>query len=108
MLNVLQVIPTLDRSGAEKQMVLLATGLPRDRFRVEVAALTRLGPLEADLKAAGVPVTLIGKRGKLDPRTHSRLTRLMKARKLMWCKHGSSPPMFMDESLRIGRGCPWW
>ena len=56
-LNVLQLIPTLDRSGAEKQMVLLAKGLPRDRFHVEVAALTRLGPLQADLEAAGVPVT---------------------------------------------------
>ena len=77
-LNVLQVIPTLDRSGAEKQMVLLATGLPRERFRVEVAALTRLGPLEADLREAGVPVTLIGKRGKIDPRAVGRLTRLMK------------------------------
>lgn len=82
MLNVLQVIPTLDRSGAEKQMVMLATGLPRERFRVEVAALTRLGPLEADLRAAGVPVTLIGKTGKLDPRTLGRLTRLMKQRKI--------------------------
>ena len=40
-LKVLQLIPTLDRSGAEKQMVMLAKGLPRDRFRVEVAALTR-------------------------------------------------------------------
>ena len=58
MLNVLQLIPTLDRSGAEKQMVLLAKGLPRDRFRVEVAALTRLGPLEAELREAGIPVTL--------------------------------------------------
>ena len=28
LLNVLQLIPTLDRSGAEKQMVLLAKGLP--------------------------------------------------------------------------------
>ncbi len=36
MLKVLQLIPTLDRSGAEKQMVLLAKGLPRDRFQVEV------------------------------------------------------------------------
>ena len=27
MLKVLQLIPTLDRSGAEKQMVLLAKGL---------------------------------------------------------------------------------
>ena len=81
MLNVLQLIPTLDRSGAEKQMALLAQGLPRDRFRVEVAALTRLGPLEAELRQAGVPVTAIGKRHKLDPLALTRLTRFMKARR---------------------------
>lgn len=81
MLNVLQLIPTLDRSGAEKQMVLLATGLPRDRFRVEVAALTRLGPLEADLKDANLPVTLIGKRLKVDPFALGRLVRLMRSRR---------------------------
>lgn len=81
MLNVLQLIPTLDRSGAEKQMVLLATGLPRDRFRVEVAALTRLGPLEAELKDAGIPVTPIGKRLKVDPFALGRLVRLMKSKK---------------------------
>ncbi len=80
MLKVLQVIPTLDRSGAEKQMVLLAKGLPRDRFQVEVAALTRLGPLQAELNAAGVPVTLIGKRFKYDPVALARLVRLLKAR----------------------------
>lgn len=81
MLNVLQLIPTLDRSGAEKQMVLLADGLPRDRFRVEVAALTRLGPLEADLRGAGIPVTLIKKRFKADPMALARLTGLLKDRK---------------------------
>jgi glycosyltransferase involved in cell wall biosynthesis len=80
-LNVLQVIPTLDRSGAEKQMVLLAAGLPRDRFRVEVAALTRLGPLEADLLGAGIPIHAIGKRHKLDVGALNRLTRLMKDRR---------------------------
>jgi glycosyltransferase involved in cell wall biosynthesis len=81
MLNVLQLIPTLDRSGAEKQMVLLAKGLPRDRFRVEVAALTRLGPLEADLQEAEIPVTLIGKPLKLDPFALGRLTRFLKAQR---------------------------
>ena len=81
MLNVLQLIPTLDRSGAEKQMVLLAAGLPRDRFRVEVAALTRLGPLESELRHAGIPVTLIGKRLKADPFALLRLARFMKDRK---------------------------
>lgn len=79
MLKVLQLIPTLDRSGAEKQMALLATGLPRDRFRVEVAALTRLGPLERELTAAGVRLTLIGKRFKFDPFALGRLTRFLRA-----------------------------
>jgi len=78
-LKVLQLIPTLDRSGAEKQMVLLATGLPRERFRVEVATLTRLGPLEAELRAAGVPVTALGKRFKLDPLAFVRLVRFLRA-----------------------------
>jgi glycosyltransferase involved in cell wall biosynthesis len=80
-LNVLQLIPTLDRSGAEKQMVLLARGLPRDRFRVEVAALTRLGPLEAELRDAGIAVTLIGKPLKIDPFALLRLTRFLRARR---------------------------
>jgi glycosyltransferase involved in cell wall biosynthesis len=80
-LNVLQFIPTLDRSGAEKQMVLLSTMLPRDRFRVEAAALTRLGPLEGELRAAGVPVTLIKKPLKVDPFALARLTRFLKQRR---------------------------
>ncbi len=79
MLKVLQLIPTLDRSGAEKQMVLLASGLPKDRFRVEVAALTRLGPLQAELEAAGIPITALGKRFKVDPLALSRLVRFLKA-----------------------------
>jgi glycosyltransferase involved in cell wall biosynthesis len=80
-LKVLQLIPTLDRSGAEKQMVLLSKGLPRDRFRVEAAVLTRSGPLEAELAEAGVPVTTIGKRFKVDPLALGRLTRFLKAGK---------------------------
>jgi glycosyltransferase involved in cell wall biosynthesis len=80
-LKVLQLIPTLDRSGAEKQMVMLAKGLPRDRFQVEVATLTRLGAFEAELSAAGIPVTTIGKRFKLDLLALVRLTRFLKAQK---------------------------
>jgi glycosyltransferase involved in cell wall biosynthesis len=79
MLRVLQLIPTLDRSGAEKQMVLLAKGLPRDRFAVEVAALTRLGPLAADLQDAGIPVTLIGKTLKVDPVAGRRFLKFLRA-----------------------------
>lgn len=73
--RILQIIPTLDRSGAEKQLAMLAAGLPRNEFDVHVCALTRLGPLSADLEAAGVPVTLIGKSAKLDPFSFLRLKR---------------------------------
>src|SRR4029077_17699769 len=79
MLKVLQLIPTLDRSGAEKQMVMLAKGLPRDRFQVEVAALTRPGPLAAELSAAGIPLTVIGKHLRLDPIALTRLVRFLRA-----------------------------
>lgn len=71
--RILQIIPTLDRAGAEKQLCLLAEGLPRDEFDVHVCALTRGGPLAARLTEAGVPFTVIGKRWKLDPQAYWRL-----------------------------------
>ena len=71
--RVVLLIPTLDRSGAEKQFTLLATKLPRDEFDVRAIALTRGGPYEADLHAAGVPLTVIGKRAKFDPFSFWRL-----------------------------------
>ena len=75
MLRILFVIPTLVRGGAEKQLTLLATGLPRDQFDVHVAVLTHTGPLEESLRAAGIPVTVIGKRWKFDPFCYGRLRR---------------------------------
>lgn len=71
--KILQIIPTLDRSGAEKQLVLLATNLPRDEFEVEVFALTRSGPLEEELRQANIPLTRINKRLKFDPFAMGRL-----------------------------------
>jgi glycosyltransferase involved in cell wall biosynthesis len=72
-MRILQIIPTLDRAGAEKQLCLLAEGLPRDEFDVHVCALTRGGPLAERLTRAGIPLTVIGKRWKLDPRAFWRL-----------------------------------
>ncbi|NOX55767.1 MAG: glycosyltransferase [Planctomycetes bacterium] len=76
-IRVLQLIPTLDGYGAEKQMTLLACGLPRDQFEVHVAVLTRTGPYEARLRAAGVPVCFLHKRLKFDPFALWRLKRLL-------------------------------
>lgn len=77
MIKVLLLIPTLDRSGAEKQLTHLAIGLPRDEFDVEVIALTRGGPYEEQLKTAGIPLTVIGKRWKFDPFALRRLKKLI-------------------------------
>ena len=78
MIKLLFLIPTLDRSGAEKQLTLLATHLPRSEFAVHVAALTRLGPYATELEAAGIPVTVLNKRFKFDPIAYSRLRSLLK------------------------------
>jgi glycosyltransferase involved in cell wall biosynthesis len=76
--RLLLVIPTLVRGGAEKQLTLLATGLPRGEFDVHVAVLTHTGPLEADLRRAGVPLVMIDKRWKIDPGAYWRLRKLIK------------------------------
>jgi glycosyltransferase involved in cell wall biosynthesis len=76
-IRVLQVIPSLDRAGAEKQMSLLVRHLDRNRFEPYVAVLTRSGPLEAELRAAGIPVYLVGKRHRVDFAAFLRLRRLI-------------------------------
>lgn len=75
MARVLHIIPTLDRSGAEKQLALLATGLQREAFDPHVCVLTRSGPYEADLRRAGIPLVEIGKSFKADPAAFFKLKR---------------------------------
>lgn len=77
-IRVALVIPTMDRGGAERQVCLLAAGLPRDQFDVHVVLLTREGPRVEELDAAGVPHTLVGKRFKADPTAYFRLRRLLR------------------------------
>ena len=72
-IRILQIIPTLVRGGAEKQLALLAAGLPRDRFDVHVCVLSHTGPLEENLRAAEVPLSFINKRWKIDPFAYWRL-----------------------------------
>ena len=72
---ILHIIPTLDRGGAEKQLSLLVPRLPRDRFNVHVALLTRSGPLREELQDHQVPVIEINKKWKLDPGAYWRLRR---------------------------------
>ena len=69
------VIPTLDQSGAERQMTLLATSLARLGQQVNVIALNRGGYFESTLAEAGVRVSVLQKRFRFDPLTWHRLRR---------------------------------
>jgi hypothetical protein len=62
-------------------LVLLAKGLDRSRFEPHVVLLTRDGPYRQDPEQAGIPVTLIGKRFKLDFGSFFRLVRFLKEQK---------------------------
>jgi len=77
-IRLVLVIPTLDQSGAEKQLTLLASGLPRIRFAPHVIALTRGGPYQTVLEDAGIPVTVIGKRWKADISAYFRLKQTLR------------------------------
>ena len=74
-LHVAMVIPTLDRiAGAERQVMLLASGLRRRGWRVTVVALSGAGGSAADeLREAGVQFLSLGMRkGLADPRGWTR------------------------------------
>jgi glycosyltransferase involved in cell wall biosynthesis len=71
--KLMLVIPTLDRSGAEKQFGLLATGLAARGLDVSVIALNRGGPYEQVLREHGIPVRILNKRHRFDPRSVLRL-----------------------------------
>ena len=73
MIRIAYVIPTLDQSGAERQLALLATSLPRETYSVRVIALQRGGPYLKPLTDAGIEVRVLGKRFRLDPLTLYRL-----------------------------------
>ena len=66
-LNVCLLVNDLRFGGAERQLVELARGLDKDRFRVFVATLYAGEPLEADLHdEPGVTLTSLGRKGKWD------------------------------------------
>lgn len=81
MIRLLLMIPTLDQGGAEKQLTLLATHLPKEEFEVSVCTLTRNGPYEAQLRQAAIPLHSIHKRWKFDPLGWLRCVRLLKAQR---------------------------
>lgn len=58
-MKLLFVIPNLDYMGAARQLVLLAMGLPRERFALRVCVLGKSSPWVETLRAAGVEVEVL-------------------------------------------------
>ena len=56
---------SLDRAGAERQLVNLAVALHRQGQRVHVAALLGGGPLEQEVSAEGIPIDVLATRATI-------------------------------------------
>lgn len=77
MQSILFVIPSLDYSGAARQLTLIAEGLPRARFRARVCVLSRAAPWVDELRAAGLEVEVLGWKRPFDAAPFVALRRLL-------------------------------
>jgi glycosyltransferase involved in cell wall biosynthesis len=77
--TVLFVIPSLHYGFAARQLMLLASGLPRDGFQVRVAVLDTATPWSVSLAAAGVAVEVLGRRRPFDVLPFLALGRLARS-----------------------------
>ena len=77
---VVHMIDELPRDGAEMLLLdLMRTRHPQLRY--EIACLIRGGPLQPEFEHIGVPVTVFGRRAKLDPVLVWRLARWLKRKR---------------------------
>jgi glycosyltransferase involved in cell wall biosynthesis len=60
-LRIAYVVSSLVVAGGERQQLILAERLPKDRFHIEFVARTGPGPLDARATAAGTPVRFVGR-----------------------------------------------
>jgi glycosyltransferase involved in cell wall biosynthesis len=79
--RILVLVPNLEYGGGTKQLELLATGLLRDRFALQVAVLGAAGPVADVLLAAGVPVEVLGWGRLFDVNPFRRLRQLIDAQR---------------------------
>ncbi len=81
--RILLLITDLELGGTPTVVRELAIRLARavPSSHVEVACLSKWGPVADQLKAAGIEVTALGARGSTDLRTLPRLIRLIEAKK---------------------------
>src|SRR5215216_6545452 len=61
-MSIVFLIRDLNGAGAQRQLVALAKGLHKNGYHIVVAVFYSGGPLEKDLREAGVPVRILDKR----------------------------------------------
>lgn len=105
-LKAVHVITGLGYGGAERQLQALATHSDPSAVVHEIISLTDLGPIGAELRAAGVSVSEVGMRsGRPDPmalrRVRSLLARSGADLVQTWLYHGDLVGGLVARSLRL-------
>lgn len=78
-LHVLQVVHAMGIGGTERVVRDLARHFENDQFRTSVACLDALGAFGEELRAAGMPTHVLGRRPGVDVRVAIRLARVCRA-----------------------------
>lgn len=77
--RLMVLIDTLAMGGAERVAVELVCGLDRRRFAPHVVVTRSTGPLQQQLHAADVPVTVLGRRRRLSLVAYRRARRIARS-----------------------------
>jgi glycosyltransferase involved in cell wall biosynthesis len=79
MRKILFLIPSLNPSGAARQLALLAPRLPRDQFELLVCVLGTGGLFAEPLRSAGIPIEALSWTRLIDLAPFLRLRRLLRS-----------------------------
>ena len=100
--NVLLMIDDLCLGGAERQLVELAKGLDKDRFRVLVATLYPGQPLETELEGQeGIRLLSLNRKGKFDFGILLPLVRLLRRERIHVIQPFLSPATFFGLTAAL-------
>ncbi|MFL5241515.1 MAG: glycosyltransferase [Gemmataceae bacterium] len=106
MLKILFVIPSLEYGGAAKQLILLATHLPRDRFLPTVCVLSTAGPWLEGLRKAGVACEILRWTRAIDPQALLRLRKSIQIKNPNVIHAWTGPALRASWAASLGTGCP--
>jgi len=101
-IKVLLMIDDLCLGGAERQLVELAKGLDKERFRALVVTLYPGQPLERELEGQeGIQLVSLNRKGKFDFRILAPLVRLLRREKVHVIQPFLSPATFFGLTAAL-------